>query len=45
MVEGEGSHLLDLRDKGKKVLKKLIPNQPIVLIKRLVQKGAGTFKR
>lgn len=34
-----------MRDRGKKVLRRLIPSQPMVLIKKLVQKGAGTIKR
>lgn len=38
-------NLGDLKDIGKKALKNLIPKQSMVLIKKLVQKGAGTLKR
>ena len=41
----ETSPLTEMKDKGKQVLKKLIPNQPMILLKKLVQKGAGTLKR
>ena len=37
--------LEELKEKGKKVLKKIIPNQPLILIKKLVQKGADNFKK
>lgn len=43
--EGEASHLIELKEKGKKVLKKLIPNDKIIKIKKLMQKGAGNIKK
>ena len=35
----------ELRERGKKVLRKLLPNQPMGMIKRLVQKGADNLKK
>ncbi len=43
--EGEQWQLGELRERGKKVLKKLLPNQPMGMIKRLVQKGADNLKK
>ena len=40
----EPSHLNELKTKGKKVLKKLIPNRPIFLLKKLVQMGVDLTK-
>jgi hypothetical protein len=37
--------LVDFKEKGLKVLKKLIPNQPINKLKKLVQLGADNIKK
>ena len=41
----ESLHLVDLKEKGKKYLKKLIPNQSINMLKKLVQKGTDNIKK
>jgi len=43
-MDGDMSQLKELKEKGKRVLKGLIP-QPIIMIKKQVQKGADYLKR
>lgn len=41
----ESMHLGDLKEKSKKLVKKLISNQPVNYLKKIVQKGTDSIKK